>query len=74
MDPQALWHAYFCEALRAFLRAENGRPDDVDVMRAAKVAEIALDRHVSRWGVAAPPVSDRKPTSPGFRPPARGEP
>jgi hypothetical protein len=65
VNPESLWHTFFVEALRAFLRAENARPDDVDVMRAAKVAELALDAHTTRWRHESErPKRDRKDTKP----------
>jgi hypothetical protein len=68
VNPEQIWHDHFRDALRAFLRAENARPDDVDVMRAAKVAELALDAHTTRWRhVSEKPERDRKPTQPKLR-------
>jgi hypothetical protein len=65
VNPEQLWDSYFKEALRAFLRAENARPDDVDVMRAAKVAELALDAHTTRWRHESErPKRERKDTAP----------
>lgn len=71
MSPERVWHEYFLEALRAFLRAENARPDDVDVMRAAKVAELAFERFMSRWGQLPEAPRERKTTAPGLRALAR---